>query len=321
MQVNTAASYAARVAGMTALQSQIAAVSAQISSGKRLAAPSDDPVAAARATQLTRALAVAATDRTAIDRATTRLASADVALDGVGTLLQRAKELALQGANGTLSASDRATLAGEVGQLGDQLLGLANARDADGQALFGGTRGTAAYAPGPGGTVMWQGAGTAPMLVLATGRVATGIDGPAVFAGLDGGMTTAVPANPPAPTIPATPIVTDTFAVLKGLQAALVDPVASSRAAATANALTGLDSAIGRTADGRARVGGNLARLATESARLDAATLADRTDLSATADTDATSAIAELQRLTTVLQATQLSFVKVNGLSLWAELR
>jgi len=322
MQVNTRSSYAARVADMASLQSAIATAAAQISSGKRLSAPSDDPVAAARATQLTRALAANAADRGAIDRATGRLASTDTALDGIGVLMQRAKELALQGANGTLSAGDRTTIANEIGHLGDQLLGLANARDSDGLALFAGARsGSDAYATDVDGTVRWAGAGTSPTLVLATGRVATGLDGPAVFAGLDGGMTTAVPGAPPLPAIPAAPIVTDAFAVLKGLRNALGEADPAARAAATANALTGLDAAIGRTADSRAAVGGGLARLASEVGRLDAQTLALRTDLSATEDTDATQAIAELQRLTTVLQATQLSFVKINSLSLWAELR
>ena len=88
-----------------------------------------------------------------------------------------------------------------------------------------------------------------------------------------------------------------------------------------ANALTGIDSGIGRAADSRATIGAKLARLGSETTRFDTVDLALHDDLSTTQDTDMTTAIAQLQRLTTVLQATQLSFVKIGSLSLWSELR
>ncbi len=313
MQVNTRATHAATVTQMTVLQTDIARLQTEISTNRRIALPSDDPVGSARATQLTRLLALHAVDKANIDRATTRLTAADTALDGVGTVLQRAKELALNGATGTLNASDRATIAGEVQQLGEQLLGLANARDSDGASLFAGARtGSAAYAVDAVGAIAWQGAGSAARIVLDSGSVATGLDGPAVFAGIDGGI-----APPPV----SAPIVTDVFAVLKGLQTALAEPDPAVRRAAMANALTGIDSGIGRAADSRAAIGAKLARLGSETTRLDTVDLALHDDLSTTQDTDMTTAIAQLQRLTTVLQATQLSFVKISSLSLWTELR
>ena len=75
-----------------------------------------------------------------------------------------------------------------------------------------------------------------------------------------------------------------------GLRTALVEPDATVRAHGMANALTGLDAAIGRTADSRALVGTRLARLGTESTRLDAGKLALQTDLSKTDSLDAASA-------------------------------
>jgi len=313
MQVNTRATHAATVTQMTVLQTDIARLQTEISTNKRIALPSDDPVGSARATQLTRLLALHTVDKANIDRATTRLTAADTALGGVGTVLQRAKELALNGATGSLNASDRATIAGEVQQLGEQLLGLANTRDSDGASLFAGARtGGTAYAVDAYGATIWQGAGSAARIMLDSGSVATGLDGPAVFAGLDGGT-----APPPV----STPIVTDVFAVLKGLQTALSEPDAAVRSAAMASALTGIDSGIGRSADSRATIGAKLARLGSETTRLDTVDLALHDDLSTTQDTDMTTAIAQLQRLTTVLQATQLSFVKIGSLSLWSELR
>lgn len=321
MQVNTYASNAAAIDRMSGLRADIAGLQAQISTGNRITTADVDPVGAAHAAQLGRALAVNAADQTGIDRATSRLNSADSALGGVSTLLESAKELALQGATATLGPADRATLAAAVGQLAEQLLGYANIRDSDGNAIFAGARTGTAYAADASGAVVWQGAGAAPRLTLESGSIATGLDGPAVFAGLDGGTTMRAPAVPPAVTPPGVPIVTDVFAVLNGLRSALVEPDATVRAHGMANALTGLDAAIGRTADSHALVGTRLARLDTEGKRLDAGKLALQTDLSKTDSLDTASAIAQLQQQMTVLQAAQLSFVKIGALSLWDMLR
>ena len=321
MQVNTHAANAAAIDRMSGLRASIAGLQAQISTGNRIAAPDDDPAGAAHTVQLNRALAINAADQTGIDRATSRLNSVDTALGGVSTLLESVKELALKGATATLGPADRATLAAAVGQLAEQLLSYANTRDSDGNALFGGARTGTAYAADATGTVSWQGAGTAARLTLDSGSIMTSFDGPAVFAGLDGGTTLPAPAVPPAVTPAPVPIVTNVFALLTGLRAALAEPDAVIRAHGMANALTGLDAAIGRTADSRALAGTRLARLTTESTRLDAGKLALETDLSKTDSLDAASAIAQLQQQITVLQAAQLSFVKIGALSLWDLLR
>lgn len=321
MQVNTYASNAAAIDRMSSLRAGIAALEAQISTGNRISTPDVDPAGAARTTALNRALAINAADRTGIDRATNRLNSADTALGGVSALLNSVKELALQGASATLAPADRATLAAAVGQLAEQLLGYADARDSDGNALFGGARTGTAYAADASGIVSWQGAGTAARLTLGSGSIPTGLDGPAVFAGLYGGTTLPAAAVPPAiPALP-TPIVTDVFAVLSGLRTALAEPDSTNRAHGMASALTGLDAAIGRTADSRALVGTRLARLDTEGTRLEAGKLALQTDLSKTDSLDASSSIAQLQQQITVLQAVQLSFVKIGALSLWDMLK
>ena len=54
-------------------------------------------------------------------------------------VIQRVREIAVQGANGTYSADQRAILAGEVNELLNELVSIGNATDADGKALFGGT--------------------------------------------------------------------------------------------------------------------------------------------------------------------------------------
>lgn len=305
MQVNTRAAHDAATARMTALSSQVDKLNAAIATGKRIATADDDPVGAARVLQINRTIAAAASQRSGIDRAASRLGSSDTALDGITVLLQRAKEISLLGNTATLNDADRATLAAEVGQLSEQLLGYANSRDSDGGALFAGARtGNPTYVADAAGTVTWQGAGSAAVLALDSGTIATGIDGPRIFAGLPGA------AGP-----------TDAFTMLTDLGSALAEPDAAVRGAALEKAQTGLDAAISRTADTRATVGTRLARLDTEGLRLDNATTALDKDLVATESLDMTVAIARLQRLSTVLQAAQLSFVKVSNISLWDMLR
>lgn len=307
MQVNTRATHDAATARLTDLGAQVDALQASIATGKRIATPDDDPIAAARLKTIDRALAANVAQQNGIDRATSRLTATDAALAGAGTVFQRAKEIALQANTATLNPVDRATLAAEVAQLTEQLTGYANTRDNDGASLFGGARtGVAAYAPDANGGMAWQGAGSAAVLALDDGTIPTGIDGPRAFGGLPGG---------PDATGAAT--TTDAFALLASLGAALTQSDPTKRAAGLADAQTGLDAAISRNADTRAAVGTRLARLDTETARIDAATTALTTDQTTTGSLDMTAAIARLQRLTTVLQAAQLSFVKVSGLSLW----
>lgn len=70
------------------------------------------------------------------------------ALDQMGSILQRVRELAVQSANATNSASDRAALNSEVGQLVAELDRFANATDFNGLKLFNGTFGSAVYQVG-----------------------------------------------------------------------------------------------------------------------------------------------------------------------------
>ena len=73
MQINTRAAYIAATDRMSSLSAELDQVQAQIASGKRIIAPDDDPIGAARVTQLHRALATdAATPIGSTNRAAKR---------------------------------------------------------------------------------------------------------------------------------------------------------------------------------------------------------------------------------------------------------
>jgi flagellar hook-associated protein 3 FlgL len=119
--------------------SRLAQSQEQVSTNRRINRPSDDPVQTGAAITLRDSISELTQYQRNIDLADGKLAATDGALGAAGDLLQRARELALQGATGSLSASDRQTIGLEVDQLIGGLLAQAQAKSA-GAYLFGGFR-------------------------------------------------------------------------------------------------------------------------------------------------------------------------------------
>jgi flagellar hook-associated protein 3 FlgL len=117
--------------------------SQQVSSGRRILTPSDDPVAAARALEVQQAQDITTQYTTNQSNAKSALGLSDATLSSVSDVLTRVRELAVQGGNATLSSSDRQSIAHELTANFDQLLGLANTADGTGQYLFSGYMGNA----------------------------------------------------------------------------------------------------------------------------------------------------------------------------------
>ena len=118
---------------------RLEALQNQITTGQQHTRPSDDPPAVARTLSYTADIAAGDAYLRTIDSSQAWLNATDDALDSGGQLLQRARELAVQGANGSLNASDMAGIGAEVDQLLNQLVVTANA-NVRGQRLFGGTK-------------------------------------------------------------------------------------------------------------------------------------------------------------------------------------
>ncbi len=126
------------VAAMLKQQARLNETQLQLSSGKRVLTPADDPASAVRILDLNAAIGRINQYQDNANRASQRLALEEDALSGGINLLQRAKELAIQGNNDMLTASDRGAIAAEVRQLLDEMVGLANSTDSNGEYLFAG---------------------------------------------------------------------------------------------------------------------------------------------------------------------------------------
>lgn len=132
--------YEANVAQLLRRQVDLIATQNQISSGRRVNTAADDPLAAGAATAIDRSLAELERFNLNANVLGNRLNLQEGNLTQAGDLLQRVRELSIQAANAPLSASDRQTIAREIRQIREGLLGIANSADAAGRYLFGGAQ-------------------------------------------------------------------------------------------------------------------------------------------------------------------------------------
>ena len=118
--------------------SSLADAQRQVSTGKRILTPSDDPVGVAIGLGLRRDMSATDTWSRNIDDSQTWLNTTDSALGQALEIVQRARELAVQGGNGTLSDASRKLIASEVAGLRGQFVEVGNS-SLGGRFIFGGT--------------------------------------------------------------------------------------------------------------------------------------------------------------------------------------
>ena len=126
---------------ITNAQAEVARAQEQISSGKRVLTPADDPAAAALALGIRQEKARSAQYQRNADLAESDLQQQDAQLEAVENVLLQLREFALQAGNGTLSVNERRTIVAGIEQAGQQLLSIFNTRSAYGDYLFAGFSG------------------------------------------------------------------------------------------------------------------------------------------------------------------------------------
>jgi flagellar hook-associated protein 3 len=130
--------YDSGLAGIQNRTSSLLRIQQQLASGRRILAPSDDPVAAARALEVTQSLDANKAQAVTRDNVKSASGLADAQLQSATDLLGRVRELTVQAGDAALSASDRRSVALELRQRFDELVAIANAKDGLGNSLFGG---------------------------------------------------------------------------------------------------------------------------------------------------------------------------------------
>jgi flagellar hook-associated protein 3 FlgL len=156
----------------------------QISTERRVNAPSDDPTAAAQERLRQSELSGIVSSQTSVAGVQARLNSTEASLENLRSVLSRANEIALEGANGTMSQSDRNAIADEIDQLIKSAKDSVNAK-VDGDYVFSGTKSdTAPYSTATGDT--YQGDNGA---VVRDGGVGVTLQNNPSFMAIDGTST------------------------------------------------------------------------------------------------------------------------------------
>lgn len=124
--------------GMFANFAKMTRAEEQISSGKRIVRPSDDPGAATRLLELKVHLAAVQRYKAALDSGGSLLDGASSTLLGATDLITQARSLLIQGSSGTMSPEDRHTIAIQLEQIRQRMIEVGNTK-IDGRYVFGGT--------------------------------------------------------------------------------------------------------------------------------------------------------------------------------------
>lgn len=130
----------------------------QLSTGKKILTPADDPVASTRILELNQELAVNAQFQRNVEMAEGHLSLQDDLLGSINSVTQRIRELMVSAGNGALNATDLSAISAEVTERLDQMAGLLNSQDASGEYLFSGFQGgTEPFQENISGAYVYQG--------------------------------------------------------------------------------------------------------------------------------------------------------------------
>lgn len=296
MRISTHTLFESGAARIGELQSGLVKTQQQIATGRRILAPSDDPVAAARALEVTQSQSLNTQYGANRQHAKSALGAVEGTLTSVTALLQDVKTTVIAAGNGALSDTERGFMATELSGRLEELLGLANTRDAVGNYLFSGFQTTtpAFSKDAITGVVTYDGdPGQRLLQVDATRQMSVTAPGSTVF---QGGQ--------------------DVFQTLNDLVVLLQTPGApSSVVLGTHN--DNLDQALDSVLTVRASVGSRLQELDALDYAGEDRNLQYSQILSELQDLDYAKALTQFSQQQTTLEAAQQSFVKASGLSLF----
>jgi flagellar hook-associated protein 3 FlgL len=299
MRIGTAFAQQIAIDAIGERQARLLEGQEQLSSGKRISKPSDDPVAAAEAERMrSRESRIEAEKRTTVF-ARQMLGNAESTLGDADVLLQSAREALLAATNPTLGPADRGIYAAQLRQTREQLLSVANRPDGAGGFVFGG-QGTPAAPIAADGTTYAPQAGTQQLgqeMVSSVSldgrqnftavRTATGTE--SVFAGIDAAIAALeAPGNSAAGVGP----------ILRGV----VDTV---------------DRTVERLSVSRTMVGERLRALDAHEQALESGSIELQARLSELVDLDFAKGVSAMVQNQTTLEAAMKSYAQIARLTLF----
>jgi flagellar hook-associated protein 3 FlgL len=278
-------------------QTRLSAIQLQLSTGRRINTPSDDPTGAAQLLGLSETLQLTEQYQRNASAARARLELEDAALGAVGDSLQRARELTVQGLNDTHGPDDRAAIALEIRQILDEVKGLANRKDANDDYLFSGfQQQSVPFTDNGAGVFSYNGDQGQRELQIGSGRQVADSD-----SGLDVFMKIPVSGGG------YEDVFTSLYKLATDLEANAPDP----------NSLDQIDSAIDQLLGFRAQAGARLNAIQSQETINESLLIQLETTRSTIEDLDYAAAASQLSQQSVTLQAAQQAFVRVQNLNLF----
>lgn len=301
MRISTNTIYSEGISRITSIQEKQVKLQEQISTGKRFNSPSEDPVAAARALDISYAMDVNKNYADTRKTAQNYLNSIEGNLQNVTDLITSAQSVLVSSGNATLGDTERKFKANELQNKLDAILGIANTQDASGKFMFAGFK-----------------TDTKPFTATATGATYNGNSNELL---LQVDSQRLMPANAAGDSV-FQANGTDVFSALTDIINLLNTPITNSTEQATFN--TGLTTAIGKMKSGldnvlnvRAKVGAQLDELDKLNDSGSALDLQYQTALSEIQDLDYAQALSDVSKYETIMEAAQKTFTATSQLSLF----
>lgn len=142
IRISTKTIYDTGVNNITSQQAAMSRTQQQLSTGRKNLSAADDPIAAARALEVTQSQSINTQLVTNRANAKGMLSLETVALASSTQIMQDIKDLAVKAGNGSLTQKDRESLAVELEGRLEDLLGQANSADGVGGYVFSGYKST-----------------------------------------------------------------------------------------------------------------------------------------------------------------------------------
>ena len=138
MRVSTNGIYDAGTTAILQQQEALIKTQQQISTGRRILTPADDPIAAAQALNISQAASINSQYSVNRGHALASLGLTETTLKNITSNLQDIRQIAVNAGNSSLTDTDRKSLATELRGRFEALLGQANITDGTGHYLFSG---------------------------------------------------------------------------------------------------------------------------------------------------------------------------------------
>ena len=272
----------------------------QLSTGKRIIEPSDDPAAAVRVVDLNQTIKQTEQYNSNIKTGMQRIELEEVVLRSSVEVMHRIRDLGLQGLNATNSLGERKAIAQEMELLNGQLVGLANTKNSNGEYIFSGFKSDQTpFTEAPSGVYTYGGdANRRQIQVSTTRQIADGDPGDTVF-------------GSPAGAVPTPGLASNVFEAIAKFS---VDMKAGTP---DVNSLTDLTNSLDKMLTAQSSIGARLNALDTQEGVNNDYVMSMNSTLSSIEDLDYASAISKFNLQKTTLEGAQQAFSKVQHLSLF----